>query len=131
MKVVKEVTLALVNRPGSLAKLSAGLAAAKVNIQAISVVESTDVSVVRVVTDKPAEAQKVAKALGAAASTKEVLALSLSNRPGALGKACEKLGRKKVNIDYVYGSATGGGKSTIILAAGPARRAQKALGRGF
>jgi hypothetical protein len=131
MKVVKEVTLALANRPGSLARLCAGLAEAKVNIQAISVVESTDVSVVRIVTEKPAEVQKVAKALGAATSTKEVLALSLPNTPGALGKACVKLGAKKVNIDYVYGSATGGGKSTIILAAGAARRAQKALGRSF
>ena len=131
MKVVKEVTVALANRPGSLARLCAGLAAAKANIQAISVVESTDVSVVRLVTDKPADAVKVAKGLGATASTKEVLSLSLPNRPGALGKACEKLAAKKVNIDYVYGSATGGGKSTIILAADAARRAHKALGRGF
>ena len=131
MKVVKEVTVALPNKPGSLAKLCTALAQAKVNIQAMSVVESTDVSVIRMVADKPAAVQKVAKGMGVTASTKEVLALSLANKPGVVAKACAKLAAKRVNIDYIYGSATGTRKSMIVLAAGTAARAKKALGRGF
>jgi len=87
MKVVKEITAALPNTPGSLAKLCTALAKAKVNVQAISVVESTTVSVVRMVADKTAAAQKVIKEMGVTVSTKDVLALSLANKPGALGKA--------------------------------------------
>ncbi len=131
MKVVKEITAALPNTPGSLAKLCTALAKAKVNVQAISVVESTTVSVVRLVADKTAAAQKVIKEMGVTVSTKEVLALSLANKPSALAKACAKLAAKRVNIDYVYGSATGKGKSMMVLAAGTASRAKKALGRGF
>jgi len=133
MKVVKEVTLALPNKPGMLAKLTSALAEAGVNIIAISVVESTSVSVIRMVVDKATEARKVIKAMGvdAAATTKDVLALSLANKPGALAKACRKLAEKKANIDYVYGSATGTGKNTIIVSAGTAGKAKKALGRGF
>lgn len=131
MKVVKEITVALPNKPGSLAKLCTALAEAKVNIQAVSVVESTDVSVVRLVADKPASALKAIDGMGLAATTKDVLALSLANKPGALAKACAKLADRRRNIDYLYGSATGTGKSTIILAAGTAAGAKKALGRGF
>ena len=131
MKVVKEITAALPNTPGSLAKLCTALAKAEVNVQAISVVESTTVSVVRMVADKTEAAQKVIKEMGVTASTKDVLALSLANKPGALGKACAKLAAKRVNIDYVYGSATGKGKSMMVLSAGTASRAKKALGRGF
>ena len=131
MKVVKEITVALPNRPGSLAILGSALAKAKANIQALSVVESTTVSVVRLVADKTAAALKAISGMGVTASTKDVLLLSMFNKPGSLAKACAKLGAKRINIDYVYGSATGPGKSTIILAAGAARRAAKALGRGF
>ena len=131
MKVVKEITLALPNRPGSLAKMGAALAKAKVNVVALSVVESTDVSVVRLVADKAAAALKAVEGLGATVSSKDVLALSLANVPGALAKACAKLAKKRINIDYVYGSATGRGKNVIILAAGTAGRAKRALGRSF
>ncbi len=131
MKVVKEITVALPNKPGSLAKLTTALAKAKVNVQATCVVESTDVSVVRMVADKPAAALKVVEKMGVTASTKNVLALSLANKPGVLAKACAKLARKRINIDYIYGSATGRGRSMIILAASTAGRAKRALGRGF
>jgi len=131
MKVVKEITVALPNKPGSLAKLATALAKAKVNIQAIAVVESTDVSVVRMVADKAAAAQKVAEKMGVTTSTKNVVALSLANKPGALATACGRLARKRINIDYIYGSATGKGKSMIVLAASTAGRAKRALGRGL
>jgi len=131
MKVVKEITVALPNEPGSLAKLGKALAKAKANIQAISVVESTTVSVVRLVADKPAAAQKALEGMGVTTSTTNVLALSMANKPGILAKACARLAAKKINIDYVYGSATGTRKSMIILAAGTAGRAKRALGRGF
>lgn len=131
MKVVKEITVALPNKPGSLAKLCTLLAQAKVNIQALCVVESTDVSVVRLVADKPAAALKAIEQAGLCPATKEVLTLSLPNKPGALAKACAKIAARRRNIDYVYGSATGTGKSTIVLAAGTAAGAKKVLGRGF
>jgi len=131
MKVVKEITAALPNTPGGLAKLCTALVKAEVNIVAISVVESTTVSVVRLVADKPAAAQKAIKEMGVTVSTKEVLALNLANKPGALAKACAKLAAKRVNIDYVYGSASGKGKSVMVLSAGTAGRAKQALGRGF
>jgi len=76
-------------------------------------------------------ALKVIGEMGVTATSKDVLALSMANVPGAVAKACAKLAKKRVNIDYVYGSATGKGKSTIILAASTASRAKKALGRGF
>jgi hypothetical protein len=133
MKVVNELTLAMPNRPGMLAKLTSALAKAGVNIVAVSVVESTTVSVIRMVTDDTGEARKVLKEMGvdAASSVKDVLALSMVNKPGALAKACQKLADKKVNIDYVYGSASGTGKSTIIVSAGSPAKAKAALGRGF
>lgn len=131
MKVRKEIAVALENMPGRLGHLCGCLAGKKINIIAISVVESANLAIVRMVVDKPAAAVKmISECCPMTMSTEEVLELSAPNKPGVLAKIAEKLGKKRINIEYVYGSATGRGKATIILKPSSIKRA-KALLRGM
>jgi hypothetical protein len=131
MKVRKELTVALENRPGALGRLCASLAGRKVNILAISVHESAEVGIVRLVVDKTAAAEQIiGMGRPLTINSASVLELTAPNKPGILADIARRLGANKVNIDYVYGSALGGGKASIILKTSEPKKAAKLL-KGF
>jgi len=102
-----QLTVVLENKPGQLARMSAVLSRAKVNILAISVVDSVDTGVVRLVVDSAAKAKQALARAKMSVTQQPVLTLSLPNQPGALQTAAAKLAAAGVNINYVYGSVTG------------------------
>lgn len=128
MKVRKEITVALENAPGRLGHLCGCLAERKVNILAISVVESANMGLVRLVVDKPAAVVKmVSECCPMTLSVCEVLELSAPNKPGVIAKIAAKLGKKRINIEYVYGSVAGRGKAALILKPSSIKRAKPLL----
>lgn len=127
MKVRKEITVALENAPGRLGHLCECIAGKKVNILAISVVESANMGIVRMVVDKPAAALEMLEGCPLTVNVEEVLELSAPNKPGVLATIARKLGKKRVNIEYIYGSVTGRGKATIILKPSSIKRAKPLL----
>jgi hypothetical protein len=128
MKVRKEITVALENKPGALGHLCCCLADRKINILAVSVHESAEVGIVRMVLDKPAAAVKlISQCCPMTMNVCEVLELSAPNKPGVLARIASKLGKRKVNIEYIYGSVRGKGRAAIILKASNAKKAQRLL----
>jgi len=115
MARVNQFCVVLENRPGQLAKLSAALARAKVNIQAISVADTADCCLVRFVAEPVAKARQALKRLGAAYCQQPVVVVRLPNEPGQLAVLADKLARAGVNIDYLYGSAAGAGQESIVV----------------
>jgi len=101
----KQFTLYLENKPGVLAAVTRKLAAAKVNIEGMSVSESTDVGLVQVVPDDAATARRVLKASGIPFTSQDVALVTLRNRPGELARVTSRLAKTGVNINYIY--ATG------------------------
>jgi hypothetical protein len=123
-----QLSVAMENRPGQLARIGAALARAKVNVEAISVVDSAEVGVVRLVTSSSAKAAAALKRAGMAVVQHPVLVVKLANQPGALGKAAGKLAAAKINIAYAYGSAAGpGAMSTLVFGVSDIAQAARAL----
>src|SRR4029453_12131195 len=86
MRVERQLSLILENRPGVLAEVSADLAAQSINIEAIHVANLADHCVVRLVVSDPQRPLHPLGSAGALVFETEVLALSLAHRPGALGE---------------------------------------------
>ena len=106
MKMIKkQFTVYLENKPGALARVTKGLAAAKVNIEGISVAASSDVGLVQVVVSNAAATRKVLNGSGIAFTVQDVALVPLPNRPGSLSKIVSKLAQSGVNINYVYATA--------------------------
>jgi hypothetical protein len=106
----------LVNKPGVLAQVTGALGDAKLNILAMTLVDSQEHGVLRVVTDDAASARQVLSRLNLPMTETEVLCLDLSNRPGALGDVATVLGEHHVNINYAYcTSGAPGGRTTGIF----------------
>ena len=129
MRVERQLTLILDNRPGVLANVCGDLAQAKINIKGIYVENLVDHSAVRVVVDDPDKATHLLGAAGVLVFENEVVAVSIENKPGALVEIAKELGKARVNIDYMYGSTPERGKATIFLRVGNVKRAQEALQR--
>lgn len=67
--------------------------------------DSSDYSLIRILVDKPEEAEKVLLRANHLVHTDQVLVFKLINQPGMLGRVAKRLGEAGVNIDYIYGSA--------------------------
>src|SRR5262249_53532318 len=107
METAKQVSVFFENKPGRLANVLSALAKEKVNVTALTVMDSHEHGVLRVVTDNTAQTLKVLRGLGISCTETEVLLVELRNQPGALAHVCETLAAEHINIDYCYASSGG------------------------
>ena len=77
--------------------------------------DSSDYSLIRLLVDKPAEAEKALMKAKHLLDKDHVLVFKLMNQPGILGKVAKRLGEAHVNIDYIYGSAMEDAKESIFV----------------
>jgi len=128
MEFVHEVTAYLENKPGRLAKICSALAHEKIDIRALSVMDTADRSVLRFVTDNLEPTKKVLTALGTEFEQADVLAVEMDNRSGALARILERLAEEHINIEYAYASSsTSPGKSLGIFHTTNPKRALQVL----
>ncbi len=128
MEINKQYSVFLVNKPGVLAKVCSHLADAKINIRAMTLVDSSEHGVLRLVVENGGKMDAALKKLNLPFSTTEVLSVELPNEPGALAGLAEKLGTAHVNINYAYvTSGAPGGRSTCVLKVADPKKAEKVL----
>lgn len=106
----------MVNKPGVLAQILAEFAKAKINITALTVMDSVEQGVLRVVCKSVDETRNILKHVNIPFNETEVLSITISNRPGAFASVTEKLAKAHINIAYAYcTSGAKGGKTTAIV----------------
>jgi hypothetical protein len=128
VRTVTQFSIFLVNKPGVLAQVTKALADEKVNIVAMTLVDSQEHGVLRLVVENPADARDVIKKLNLPATETEVLSLELSNRPGMLADVAGLLARAHININYAYvSSGAPGGHTTGIFKVNDAKKAMHLL----
>ncbi len=126
MEFVHEVTAYLENKPGRLAKICSALAQEKVDVRALSVMETDGPSVLKMITTDLETTKHVLTSLGTEFRTAEVLAVPLENRTGSLAEVLENLAKEHINVEYAYASTTSGrGKALgVFHTSNPKRAAQ-------
>src|SRR4051794_13056384 len=98
MQIVTQLALFLENRPGTLASVCEELAKLKVNIFALTISDTVDHSVVRMVVSDTRRALMMLGEHGTMVVENEVLMLENDNKPGKLGNIAKTLSKAKVNI---------------------------------
>ena len=107
MAIVQQLSVFVKNEPGILHQMCESLAAWNINIRAISVSDTVDHAVVRLIVDDPAKALHILGQRGMLVVETDLLALELSNQPAMLAEATRKLAEAGVNVEYAYGSGSG------------------------
>ena len=127
-RIETQFSVFLVNKPGILAQVTAALAEEKINLVAMTLVDSQEHGVLRFVAEDAVLARKTLLLLNLPTTETEVLRMELSNRPGALSIVAGLLGENHININYAYcTSGAPGGKTTAILKVADLTKAQKVL----
>jgi hypothetical protein len=103
--IEKQLSIFLENKPGVLAKMCRTLGEHEINIRGISISDTVDHAVVRLVVTDARKAIHVLGEHGMLVVETDILALDLPDSPGKLAEAAGKLARAKVNIEYAYGSS--------------------------
>jgi hypothetical protein len=102
LQIVKQFAIFMDNRPGALARTCQALAAQRVNVLAMSIIDAVDHAIVRLVVDRPELAQDVLARLHALVQVREVVMMDVPNEHGALARIAERLAEAAINIEYAY-----------------------------
>ena len=128
MYVTTQFSVFMVNKPGVLAHILGELAKAKINIIAMTVTDSVEHGVLRVVLDNADLAEQILGKTNLPVNKTEVLCVNLDNKAGALAVVAEKLAVNHINISYAYCTAGAkGGRTTGILKVADVKKAMKIL----
>ena len=128
MEKYVQFSVFLANKPGVLSQIFRELARAKINVMALAMMDSVEHGVLRVVVEDAVQARALLHELNVPIKETDVLAVQLSNRPGAAADLCERLSAAHINIAYMYcTSGARGGKTTVVLKAPAIKRAIKVL----
>ena len=131
---IQQISLFLENKPGHLSAICRTLAEAQINIVTLSLADTQQFGIVRLIVEEWARAQQVLEAAGFVVNVREVVAVAVCDRPGGLAALLDTIQAAGVNIEYMYAFASRRGEQAILVfrfdKAAPAVAALKAAGHG-
>jgi len=128
MHIAAQFSIFMVNKPGVLAQILGEFARAKINITAITMMDSVEHGVMRIIFAAPKKAKEVLSKLNMPYNETEVLCVTLDNKAGALAAVAEKLAKNHINISYAYCTAGAkGGRTTGVLKVADVKKAMRIL----
>ncbi len=99
---VKQLSIFVENKQGRLASILAALSKNNIDICALSLADTTDFGVLRIIVSQPELAQQVLREEGVVSKTSEVLAVEMNDTPGALADILRVLGEGNHSVEYMY-----------------------------
>jgi len=112
---VEQISIFIENKSGRLAEVTHVLGSAGVNIRALSLADTSDFGILRLIVDKTDQAKTALKANGFTVSKTEVVAVEVPDRPLGLYGILEVLDRGKVNVEYMYAFVERCGGNAVII----------------
>jgi hypothetical protein len=113
---IKQISVFLENTTGRLGEVTRALAQAAVNIRAISIADTADFGILRLIVDNNDRAINALNDGGFTTRQSDVAAVEVDDTPGSLAKVMELFQKSQVNIEYLYASLEGQtGKAVVIF----------------
>jgi hypothetical protein len=130
---VKQLSVSLDNVPGKFLAVSECLGAEGINIRAISVADTSDISTVRFVVDDPEKCLNVLKSHGYSVKETDVMAVEVPDHPGGLQAILKPLKAANINVLYLYPYLGRGesGQPIVIMGVNETEEAIKVLKKNW
>ena len=113
---IKQISVFLENTTGRLSEATKTIAKAGVNLRAISIADTADFGILRLIVDKNDKAAEALTAAGFTVKQTDVVAVEIDDTPGSLAKLMELFQQSQINIEYLYASLEGqAGKAIVIF----------------
>jgi hypothetical protein len=113
--MIEQITVFLENASGRLAALCRALGDAGISMHALTVADTADYGVARIIADRPEQAYQVLDKAGFRASLTKVFAIEVPDHAGGLAALLETFNAAGINVEYAYCFAAEGGKAIDVL----------------
>ena len=125
---VKQLSLFMENRSGRLATACRALAGENINIMALSLADTADFGILRLIVSDPDAGHKALKKAGFTVVANDVLAVEVEDKPGGLARVLDILQKAQINVEYMYAfSSTRTKRAALIFRFEDSDAAVKAL----
>ncbi len=112
---VEQLSIFLENKAGRLAEVTAALAEADINIRALSLADTSDFGVLRLIVNDTHKAKESLKAKGFTVGETEVVAVEVPDKPGGLHNILESLQKANINVEYMYAFVQQSGNNAVMI----------------
>jgi hypothetical protein len=112
---VEQISIFLENKPGSLEHATRILKEATVNIRTLSLAETSDFGILRLIVNDVEKANKVLREKGFRVNKTTVVAVEVPDRPGGLHSIMEVLAKESINVEYLYAFVEKSGENAVII----------------
>ncbi len=112
---VEQISIFIENKSGRLAEVAATLGDAGVNIRALSLADTSDFGILRLIVNDRDKAMQTLKAKGFTVSKTEVVAVEVPDQPGGLSAILQVLDRESINVEYMYAFVERCGDNAVII----------------
>lgn len=112
---VKQISVFLENTTGRLAEVTRVLGNGNVNLRAISIADTADFGILRLIVDTPEKTMELLKEAGFTAKITEVIGVLVNDKPGGLMKIMDIFNKEGVNIEYLYSSLISEEGDAVII----------------
>ena len=112
---VEQISIFLENKPGGLEEVTRILKDAQINIRTLSLADTTDFGILRLIVNDVDKASRVLKEQGYRISRTTVVAVEVPDRPGGLHSILEVLSKNGVNVEYLYAFVERSGQNAVII----------------
>lgn len=130
-KTIQQLSVFLENKEGRLDKVLNTLAEGDVNIVALSLADSSDYGMLRMIVSDPEKGRMVLREEGIMAMLTDVVALRCPHATGSLSKAMHEIVAANVNIEYMYAFANGGDAAAVLKSDAPEKVVEVLEAAGF
>lgn len=113
--MIRQLSVLVENKPGSLMEVTSRLTEAYVNIRAVANFDAPDFGILRLVVDKPQEAKEYLTTRGYVVSVHEVMGVELEDKKGNLNQMLSILAEGKLNINYIYSFVIRDGRAPVMV----------------
>ena len=112
---IRQISVFLENRKGRLAEVTKILADSSVSIKALSLADTQDFGMLRIIVSDPDMGLKVLRENKCVVQETEVIAVEVPDRPGGLARILEILGKSNINIEYIYATVERKQDNAIVI----------------
>lgn len=131
--LIRQLSVFLENESGRLAEVTRFLANSGINISALSLADTTEYGILRLIVNDPDNAARVLKKDGFSVGTTEVIGITIDDSPGSLARVLTILEEAHISIEYMYaftGSSKAGKANVVIKTEDPNKAVDTLIGSG-
>ena len=121
----KQISVFIENRKGRIGDVLKVLKGSDVNILSLSIADTAEYGLFRIIVDKPETGKKALSEAGFSAMLSDIFIISVPHEPGSLHEILQVISDEEISVEYMYGLSVGGEAASIVVKTSDLQKAEQ------